>query len=38
MLLADRLGYLDATAVDEFLAVAAEVGRLNRGLHASIRT
>ena len=37
MLLAQRLGYLDADDVETALCIAAEVGRLNRSLHASIR-
>jgi len=37
VLLAERLGYLTTADVDEFLSVAAEAGRLNRGLHGSIQ-
>ena len=37
VLLAERFGYLSRQAVDTRLELTAEVGRLNRGLHASIR-
>jgi four helix bundle protein len=37
MLLAERLGYLDEQDADSALCIAAEVGRFNRGLQASIK-
>jgi four helix bundle protein len=36
MLLAQRLGYVEMARLDLIMQLAAEVGRLNRGLHASI--
>ena len=37
MLLAERLGYVTAEEIESALCLAAEVGRLNRSLHASIK-
>lgn len=36
LMLANRLGYLGSDDMDSVLLLAAEVGRLNRGLYASI--
>ena len=36
LLIAQRLCYLDASALDPVLSLADEVGRLNRGLHKSL--
>ena len=37
VIIAERLGYLGPDEAKQFLAVSAEVARLNRGLHSSIR-
>lgn len=36
ILLAERLQYLESSRVSNLLEMAAEVGRLNRGLHKSL--
>jgi four helix bundle protein len=37
MMLAERLGYVTVVEIEPTLCIAAEVGRLNRSLHASIK-